>query len=208
MRKILALILATILILTAVSVPVFAAGAPDQSNWSSLVMYGVEQFYIVVIPPEIVLNKVSTPKNGQTQGWIYGQQTIGVSDLICSGQEKLVITIASPDQYRLDDGRYLTDKGPWHLIDTTGESARVRYYTSTTQYFGEGDLPEDLAFRNGDEIFAVDRQDGNLGTVGSKGETKLYFSSRGTAQAGVYRDRLTFTVEVQNAGYSATESRH
>ena len=207
MRKILALILVAIFILTAVSVPVFAADAPDQSNWSSLVVYGVEQSYVVVIPPEIIFSKASVSENGKTAGWIYAQETIGVSDLIISGQEKIVITIASPDQFRLDDGRYLTDKGPWHLIDTNGESMRVRYYTSTAKFYGEGAATED-AFKNGDEIFSLDRQDGNVGTTGSKGETKLYFSSKGTAQAGVYRDRLTFTVEVQNAGYSATESRH
>jgi len=207
MRKILAIILVAIFILTAVSVPVFAADAPDQSNWSSLVIYGVEQSYVVVIPPEITLSKAETAEEGKTPGWIYAQETIEVSDLVISGQEKIVITIASPDQFRLDDGRYLTDKGPWHLIDTKGESARVRYYTSTSKYYGEGAPTED-AFKNGDEIFSLDRADGNEGTTGSYGKTNLYFSSKGTAQAGIYRDRLTFTVEVQNAGYSATESRH
>ena len=207
MRKILVLILVAILILTAVSVPVFAADAPDQSNWSSLVIYGVEQSYIVIIPPEITLRKAEKSENGQTAGWIYAQETIGVSDLIISGQEKIVITIASPDQFRLDDGRYLTEKGPWHLIDTKCESGRVRYYTSTSKYFGEGAPTED-AFKNGDQVFSLDRMDSNIGTTGASGETKLYFSSKGTAQSGVYRDRLTFTVEVQNAGYSATESRH
>ena len=206
MRKILAIILA-VLIMTAVSVPVFAADAPDQSNWSSLVIYGVEQSYVVIIPPEITLSKAQTSENGMTEGWIYAQETIAVKDLIISGQEKLVITIASPDQFRLDDGKYLTEKGPWHLIDTKGESMRVRYYTSTSKFYGEGAPTED-ALRNGSTIFSLDRMDGNEGTTGASGETKLYFSSKGTAQAGVYRDRLTFTVEVQNAGYSATESRH
>ena len=207
MRKILALILVAIFILTAVSVPVFAADAPDQSNWSSLVIYGVEQSYMVVIPPEITLSKAKTSEGGMTEGWIYAQETIAVQDLIISGQEKLVITIASPDQFRLEDGKYLTEKGPWHLIDTKGESMRVRYYTSTSKFYGEGAPTED-ALRNGSTIFSLDRMDGNVGTTGASGETKLYFSSKGTAQAGVYRDRLTFTVEVQNAGYSATESRH
>ena len=206
MRKILAIILA-VLIMTAVSVPVFAADAPDQSNWSSLVIYGVEQSYVVVIPPEIIFRKAETTENGMSAGWIYAQETIAVTDLIISGQEKIVITVASPDQFRLDDGRYLTEKGPWHLIDTTGESMRVRYYTSTSKFYGEGAPTED-ALRNDSTVFSLDRMDGNVGTAGANGETKLYFSSKGTAQAGVYRDRLTFTVEVQNAGYSATESRH
>ena len=206
MRKILAIILA-VLIMTAVSVPVFAADAPDQSNWSSLVVYGVEQSYVVIIPPEIIFAKSDKTENGMSAGWIYAQETIAVQDLIISGQEKLVITISSPDQFRLDDGKYLTEKGPWHLIDTTGESMRVRYYTSTSKFYGEGAPTED-ALRNGSTIFSLDRMDGNEGTAGANGDTKLYFSSKGTAQAGVYRDRLTFAVEVQNAGYSATESRH
>ncbi len=207
MRKILAIILAALILTAAVSVPVFSADAPDQSNWSSLVIYGVEQSYTVIIPPEITLRKASVSENGKTAGWIYAKETVAVSDFIISGQEKLVITISSPDQFRLDDGKYLTEKGPWHLIDTTGESMRVRYFTSTSHYYGEGAPTED-ALRNGSTIFSLDRMDGNEGTTGANGEMNLFFSSKGTAQSGIYRDRLTFAVEVQNAGYSATESRH
>ena len=206
MRRILALILAVVM-LTAVSVPVFAADAPDQSNWSSLVTYGVEQSYVVTIPSDLYFSKAKVSENGKTAGWVYEEQSVSLSNVIISGQEKIVVCVASPDQFRLDDGRYLTDKGPWYLIDTMQESMRVRYFLSTSKFYGEGASTSD-ACRNGSVVLAVDRMDGNAGTSGSSGQSKLYFSSMGTAQEGVYRDRLTFTVEVQNAGYSATESRH
>ena len=204
MKKVLALVLA-ILTIASMSVVVFAdvTASADSMTQATLVTYGVSQEYVVVIPASIDLVEATESVDGKEKGWVYDMKTIAVKDVVIAGDEQIKIQVNSTDAYKDDPSAsaYIT-KSAWQLVDTKGKSAKVDYSLSLAGF--STSTVTQAAVANDGVVLAQYRQTGNAGTQGAEQSVALYFSSKGTAQEGTYRDRLTFKVSVVTSDATAT----
>jgi len=186
----------------------YLTDAADSQTEGTRIEYGVAQAYTVTIPADVRLNEYHGTDAEQTVGYVYGIEALGVSDVVVAGNEKICIYLSST--------QYDSAKGGWRMIDTEGEngakiSADVNYKivakdgdADATQYLTEAEYDSTTGIVSGTDnttagslILTQDRATGNAGTTGSEKNINLYFSSKGTAQEGTYKDVLTFTVRIE-----------
>ena len=158
---------------------------------------------VVVIPASIDLVEATEAVDGKEKGWVYDMKTIAVKDVVIAGDEQIKIQVNSTDAYKDDpsSSTYIT-KSAWQLVDTKGKSAKVDYSLSLEGF--STSTAAKAAVANDGVVLAQYRQTGNAGTQGAEQSVNLYFSSKGTAQEGTYRDRLTFKVSVVTSDATAT----
>lgn len=184
----------------------YLTDANDSEEENTRIEYGVAQAYTVTIPADIRLYEFTAESTAnQTKGYVYGQETISVSDVVIAGDEELNIYLSS-SQY--------DDTNGWTLKDSEGtmSSADVNYKikvedsdtVNAANYIADYDAATTGLVLNGtDSTVAASRilnqavATGNAGTLGSTNTVQLYFSSKGTAQEGTFRDVLTFTVRIE-----------
>ena len=186
----------------------YLTDAADSQTEGTRIEYGVAQAYTVTIPADVRLNEYHGEETTQTVGYVYGIEALGVSDVVIAGNEKICIYLSST--------QYDSSKGGWRMIDTEGEdgakiSADVNYKivakdgdVDANQYLTSSEYDAATGIVSGTDnttagslILTQDRATGNAGTTGSEKNINLYFSSKGTAQEGTYKDVLTFTVRIE-----------
>lgn len=175
--------------------------AGDTQSEGTRLVYGVGQSYVVSIPADIAfaeeLTGVAASEGvlAKTKGYVYADYEIGLYDVVIAGDEYMKVTVASATSL---EG--VTSKDAWTLADTEGtkSSTAVNYYLTTDKFMTEiTDTTAANAWMNATKaVLECDVQDGNAGTAGSENTAHIYFSSKGTAQEGTYRDIITFTVSV------------
>ena len=209
MKKTLALVLA-VAMMFAMALPMFAEtttrygqGNDDvasdnytvpaddtQTDKQTELKYGVAQAYTVSIPAALELHEAHDTADGKTVGYVYNNYKIAVSDVVIAGTEVLNIYVAGADE------------DSFVLAAQQDGNADVDYYVTTGAYYTFAEGATSIA--PGDDgatslVLTCEADEGNDGTKGTEAEAQIYFSSKGTAQEGVYMDTLTFTVRVQNA---------
>lgn len=205
MKKLLALALAVVMMM-AIALPAFAAngqatthtwgvtdetpGASDtQSNFDNVVLeYGVAQAYEVTIPADINFGYMNPGDNVLSD-----TRKVSVSNAVIAGNETLVITVASDAT---------GEKKAWTMADIYGKSTAVSY-TATISGRTNAVFSETYDNNNtyGDDkvytVMTVAAATGNIGTdPNNDAEVTITFATNGTAQEGLYRDTLTFTVSI------------
>ena len=210
----------------------YLTDANDTEVENTRLEYGVAQAYTVTIPADINLHEFHTDAesgsaDGKKDGYVYGIEKIGVSDVVIAGNEELNIYLSST-QYNAQTGGWtlkdaeLNDEtagNPTNDKDNTaGPSADVNYkikvqditvvegvdQIATANYITDYDNTNTGLVLSGtgadvaaSRILNQAAATGNAGTTGSGKTAFLYFSSKGTAQEGTYRDVLTFTVKIE-----------
>ena len=187
MRKI-TTILFSILMILALTSSVFAAPnvyvEQDVIDENQLLEYKVDQCYYVVIPAYAEFAKSEIEGDAKLRC----STSISVFDVVIAGDEKLVITVASAEEWTPAGASAPIPKTPWTMVDRNRSSSPVVFELSGT-FNG-------TPYANDDEVLSVACAVGNNGVIGSEKEEMLFFSTRGTAQEGDYVDVLTFTVNI------------
>ena len=204
---------------------IYLKDANDTEEENTRIEYGVAQAYTVTIPADVRLYEyVADDQTNQTKGFVYGQETISVSDVVIAGDEELNIYLSSAqwahngvESWTLVD----TETGANNVANGDGPSADVNYkivvadadtvdatnYLTKTEYEDEDTVvvvsstdrtvvEDEVTAKNG-LVLNCATAAGNVSTLGSTNTAQLYFSSQGTAQEGTFRDILTFTVRIQ-----------
>lgn len=218
----------------------YLTDANDQEEENTKIEYGVAQAYTVTIPAEIHLHEFhatsgadGTVEGGKKDGYVYGIEKLGVSDVVIAGDETLNIYLSSSQWdpttdatkgWTLKDAETGANNVTNNKDNTAGPSADVNYKikakditvdaqgndeVDTAQYITDYDS---VSYGNADDkliasgtgadvaasrILTQAAATGNAGTTGSGKTAFLYFSSKGTAQEGTFRDILTFTVKIE-----------
>lgn len=185
MKKIFAIAL-VIVMMAAISVPVFAAVIDHEGDEAveksfssaTTIEYGVKQSYTVSIPDRIVLD------TAEDDGKRSGEGEIVVSDAFIAANADLVLSVTSA----------ITSKDTnanWLLKDTKGTGAAdVKYTISSVQ-------EQDGQTTNHGTV----EKEGTVLSVGSAVDFKdatatLTFLADKTMQVTTYEDQLTFTVNI------------
>lgn len=187
MRKI-TTILFSILMILALTSSAFAAPNTyideDVVDEEQLLEYKVDQCYYVVIPAHAEFAKSDIEGDAKLRC----STSISVFDVVIAGDEKLVISVASAEEWTPAGASAPIPKEPWTLVDKNQSSNPVHFEMS-----GEFD---GTPYANDDEVLSVACAVGNNGVIGSEKEEEIFFSTMGTAQEGDYMDMLTFTVNI------------
>ena len=187
MRKI-TTILFSILMILALTSSAFAAPntyiEEDVVDEDQLLEYKVDQCYYVIIPAHAEFAKSDIEGDAKLRC----STSISVFDVVIAGDEKLVITVSSAEEWTPAGASAPIPKDPWTMVDKNLSSNPVHFEMS-----GEFD---GTPYANDDEVLSVACAVGNNGVIGSEKEEELFFSTKGTAQEGDYMDMLTFTVNI------------
>ena len=203
MKKIFALALAIVMMM-AIALPAFAAASATEYSQGNVdnsdapanttipdsmeLEYGVAQTYVITIPEDISFTS-ATLKDVK--------RTVKADDVVIAKNEKLEIAVSSrhgwtmadyqEDNVDKDTATNVSDAVNYWFAKETG----VTYAADATQFTYDAGTD--------DPILTVNAQTGNINTEGNSGSVDLYFSTRGTAQEGTFRDYLTFIVDVVDA---------
>ena len=187
MRKI-TTILFSILMILALTSSAFAAPnvyiEQDVANEEQLLEYKVDQCYYVIIPAYAEFAKSDIEGDAKLRC----STSISVFDVVIAGDEKLVISVASAEDWTPAGASAPIPKDAWTMVDKNQSSSPVHFELS-----GEFD---GTPYANDDEVLSVACAVGNNGVIGSEKTEELFFSTFGTAQEGDYVDMLTFTVNI------------
>lgn len=198
MKKIFALALAIVMMM-AIALPVFAEESTEATKLSTVygedndsqivddefeLEYGVAQTYTVIIPEEISFNA----------GLKDQKRTLSVENAILAGNERIEISIDSLNDWQLLD--YETDNVAGTTVSGISDAVDYWFDTKSGTVINFDATQFGTTYDRYDDVLVVDRAAGNKGIEGAKGSVDLYFSTRGTAQEGTYRDYLTFVVEI------------
>ena len=167
MKKIFALILA-IVMMASMSVVVFAADKEAGAvEGSTVLTYGVDQAYEVVIPEN------QTFAGSDADGYTASGDVKATGVKIAKG-EKFTITVASANS--------------WTLVDTEGEDGAA--ISDPVSYDAKVD---GSSIKTTGKVLEL----GDTTTPGGNSATKtITFTTAGTGQEGTYKDTLTFTVAI------------
>lgn len=200
MKKLLALALAVVMMM-AIALPAFAAdGAESKSSWgvtdetpgaadiqsdfdNVVLEYGVAQAYEVTIPADINFGYMNPGDNVLSD-----VRNVAVTNAVIAGTETLVITVVS--------------ENGWTMADTFNKSTAVSYTAAiegrTAGIFSETyDNNTDSADEKVYTVMTVAAATGNEGIdPDNDADVDITFTTAGTAQEGLYRDTLTFTVAI------------
>ena len=197
MRK-LTTTLFSILMILALTCSAFAAPAEyieqDVVNEDQLLEYKVDQCYYVVIPSHAEFAKSDIEGDAKLRC----STSISVFDVVIAGDEKLVISVSSAEEWTPAGASAPLPKDAWTMVDKNLSSSPVHYEMS-----GEFD---GTPYANDDEVLSVSCATGNIGTIGSEKEEEIFFSTFGTAQEGDYMDMLTFTVNIVGGQVTTDDS--
>lgn len=190
MKKILALVLA-IIMMAAIAVPAFAedyvtrvetdtfVGGTENAATSTpavKITYGVAQTYILNIPADIALAPYASGSN-ETNNNLRATSSISATNVKINGKETLNVTATSQNN--------------WLLKDENEKSVDVNYFFKAGETEGTYNIDGKTA-----AVLTVATPTGNAGVVGSEDEYFLEFTSKGTAQEGIYSDFITFHVSI------------
>ena len=193
MKKILALVLA-IIMMAAIAVPAFAedpvredrtqvenfVGDADNTETVSpdvKVTYGVAQTYTLSIPADVALEDYTNQGGNDTNlNNLRATASIGATNVKINGKETLTVTA--------------TSKNSWKLVDENGKSTAVDYALKMSA------TESNYAALVDNTVLTVATPTGNNGIVGNTGTSHLEFTSKGTAQEGIFSDIITFNVVI------------
>ena len=202
MKKIFALALAIVMMM-AIALPVFADyqdqalnQTDDQVHFSGtvpadekyeefddmLLKYGVQQEYIVTIPADVNFDTLDT-----AQEYYVAQRNVKAEGIVISGSEVFTISVVSANT--------------WKLVDKAGKSESVDYAAKLADdpmtATADDAIVYDKNVAKTQYVLIIDPAEGNTGWENKAGDdVNIDFSTRGTAQEGMFLDTLTFTVEI------------
>jgi len=187
MRKLTAILLSLVMIL-ALNSPAFAETnrwvEQDVATDGTELTYKVNQEYMVIIPDHAEFAKSDIEGDAKLRC----STSISVYDVVIAGDEKLVISVASAEEWTPAGATAPIPKTPWTMVDKNQKSSAVHFEMS-----GEFD---GTPYANDDEVLSLNRAVGNVSVWGAEKTEEIFFSTNGTAQEGDYVDMLTFTVNI------------
>ena len=199
MKKVLALALALVMMM-AIAIPAFAAeetqvlskveDSVDKLGTGTDIKYGVTQAYTITIPADVTFTEAVGHVAGQD---LTAQRILSATDVVISGNEWLVVKIASKYQTTVGEDEV------WQMHEeneATTKSVPVSY-TATA-------VDNDATVAENDPVVLLDNSialvvapvTGNVSTAGNDGSTTIDFATKGTGQEGSYIDVLTFSCEI------------
>jgi len=201
MKKIFALALAIVMMM-AIALPVFAdyteteaTGAesehfsgtvPAEEKYENfddmLLKYGVKQEYIVTIPADVTFDTLDV-----NEEYYVAQRNVKAEGIVISGSEVFTIAVVSANT--------------WQLVDKAGKSDDVDYAAKLADdpmtTAADDEITYDSSKSGTQYVLIIDPAEGNNGWENkAEDDVNIDFSTRGTAQEGMFLDTLTFTVEI------------
>ena len=173
MKKIIALVVA-IVMMAAMAVPAFAAFQNDVTT--TVVTYGVDQTYVVVVPSAVGISRTA-----DTDGDFVGTGTLQILEgyKIPAGQS---IKVSMASNRAEEDGDVETT---WYLNNADADGDDLVYTVHKTSKAG------DEILRGGIALTAASSTEANLASVA------LYFVTEGTDLANEFSDTITFSAIVE-----------
>ena len=181
MKKIIALVVA-IVMMAAIAVPAFAAGSYEsgagESKNQTLVTYGVDELYVVVVPAKIAM----VQGEGTNAATSTSKVSIEAGYKIAAGSS-IFVSVKS-DNYA---------NGKWYMDNVESEddtSDSLPYTITAASETANVVLTATVANE-------TDFMEAKSGVTAPLTEVSITFATNGTDQAGDYQDLLTFTAEVK-----------
>ena len=177
----------------------------DNTNKTIGYVYGIEELSVsdVVVAGDEELNIYLSSanyndKNTTTNGWTLIDTEVNNQANVAQGPSANVnYKIVAADVAYDEDGAAIAAPGNYLTSAEYAGTTGVVSSDNRTEADGKATARDGL-------ILTCLRANGNQGTTGSTKTINLYFSSKGTAQEGTYRDVLTFTVRIQKTIADAT----